>query len=683
MSKATEVSVEASEYNDITDWAVAAVRGSNNWLVTLRNATDEGINEWSDEFSGGKNGIMSYAEALTALGLAQQHAPVEQSDWQTLRQRYYEKDLQKILDWINDEDGPQFRPDPYLTGDKSSNSGIHTQNFTVSATFATSAILETIESGIEFGPDIETSDIEDALRTNLSWLLDNRIDDVETENAAGWAWVGEKSEHYGDLDRPANYFTYSAVIVLCDFLQYRKHDVVDTVVSDREDDLKEAIDEAHQFLLNEYWDDDHWTVPTGQLDTADEIEELLSTCYGFIGLSYIAFTRDAIEMTSEQKEQMGEAMNWALNYYEEDPNLWARTVEYECGQETDQTFTDGSAPYVLLDSMVELLNFRGGIIEEMSGWSEDDIEEAAHQKLAPVILDKCWAGDQAYEEKGFRHIGNGELLLQRADGSPDHNMTAIYSTGVAMETFLLNVLEEGSSIPRETEKSQSTETSSKDLSAEGDISDVQRVEKRTVNNIILDGESSSYPDEIDEQLANIQSEVEQLSDEVSKTASEETESGLDKRGLDFMQQLDDLALVLAEEYTIKRNWKDGICQELGKAKQSLGSSQGSEWPHLLKRINKENFITYLTQVYFCSDQETYEDNVKLSEYDTNLLLPPQHGIVTEINDKDSDFFTDSDERRGYVEQAVADMIAEPWGGQEVPDAMHEFEQRYKNRVMKN
>lgn len=686
MSKATEVHVEESGYDDVTDWAVSAVRGANNWLITLRNATDEGIDEWSDEFTGGKNGIMSYAEALTAQALTKQHAPVEQPDWQTLRKRYYRTDLKKILEWINHEDGPQFRPTPYIAGEDD-DTGIDTQDFTVSATFATSAILETLESEIELGPDIDEDEVQNALERNLDWLLKNKIDDdsdLNADDAAGWAWVGEDSDHYGELDQPANYFTYSAVIVLCDFLQYRDNDIVENVISDRKTELKETIKEANQFLLNEYWnEEDHWTVPTGQLDTPDEIEELLSTCYAFIGLSYIAFTLDEVDMSEEQKERMARAMNWALGYYEQDPNLWARTVEYDCGQETDQTFTDGSVPYVLLDSMVELIRYRKDITEAMPDWNRSDVREVIDDKLTPVILDKCWAGDKKYEEKGFRHIGNGELLLQYEDGAPDHNMTAIYSTGVAIETFLLNFLNEGDKIPESTQKRQDTETSTGDTTAEADTREVQRIEERTVNNIIIDGEDDSYPDEIDEQLESIQSEIEQLSSEVTTAASGEDADELEERSLEFMQDLEDYATILIEEYTIKRDWKSGICNELSKAKQSLSSSEGGEWAPMLKEINKETFITYLTQVYFCPDRETYEEHVKLSEFDTNLLLPPQYAVVGEINNKSDNFFADREQRQDYVEETLQELIQEPWGGDDMADVMHEFEQRYKDEVMES
>jgi hypothetical protein len=681
MSQATQVDIDDIDYDDVTDWATAAVRGANNWLVTIRNATDEGIEEWSDEFTGGRTGIMTYAEGLTALALTKQFAPVDRPDWQTLRDRYYREDFRYVLDEINHEDGPRFRPDPYLSGE---DGGIETNNFTPSATFAGSVILESLKAGVDFGENIEYSEIETALETVLEWLLANKIDDeekLETEDAAGWGWVGSESSHYDEMVRPSNYYTYSAVIVLSDLLQYRKSiDLVDRVVARHETELKEVLEEANEFLLNEYWEETSWTVPTGVTQTADDIEKLLSTCYAFIGLSYIAFSRDDIDMDADQKERMGKGMNWAISFYENDPYVWGKVVEYDCGAETELTFTDGSAPYVLLDSMVELLNFREGIIDHLDDFDRDEIETKAQRELAPTILDKCWAGDVEFEEKGFRHIANGDLLIQRQDGAPGVNMTAIYSTGVAMETFLLNFLEEGDLIQDIGAQEQLTDADDSGTDAESvDEGGTRHVENRTVNNIILDGESDDYPDEIGEQLENIQNEVSQLSAELGGDDGEASAVVIERTRA-FMTQLSECAFVLGQEYSEEIDWKEDVCNDLGNAREKIGQSLQKNWPTKFKRKNTQRFVEYLGKLYFCPDRATYEDEVKLKD-DYTLLLPPQRAIFDEVEEWDDDDFAETDARKTFVEEAVGDLTAEPWGGEDISDVIHAFEKRFKKEVI--
>lgn len=680
MSQATEVDIDDTDYSDVNEWATAAVRGANNWLVTLRNATDEGIAEWSDEFTEGRNGIMTYSEGLTALALTKQFAPVDRPDWQTLRDRYYQEDLRLVIDHINDEEGPKFKPDPYLTDE--SDRGIETNDFTPAATFAASAILETLQAGTDLGDAIEDEEIESALRTTLDWLLSNKVDDeeqLETENAAGWAWVGSESEHYDEMVNPANYYTYSAVIVLSDLLAYREDiDLVDRVVSEREADIKETLDEANEFLLNEHWEGESWTIPTGVTQTADDEEKLLSTCYAFIGLSYIEFNRDDIEISDEQMERMGQAMNWALRFYEDDPYIWGRTVEYDCGPETSVTFTDGSAPYVLLDSMVELINFREDIIDRVEDYDHDTIETKAREELAPTILDKCWTGDTEFEEKGFRHVENGDLLINRKDGAPRTNMTAIYSTSTAIETFLLNFLEEGDLIQDIATPERAVEAESEEAVEDDAASAARPVEKRTVNNIILDGESGSYPDQIDEQLTNIQREVEQLSAEIGD--ADGTTAGDAERTRAFMEQLSEYAFVLGQEYSVNVDWKEDVCNDLGSAKEKIAQSLQKRWDMKFKRKNTERFLEYLAKLYFCPDRETYDDEVKLHD-DYTLLLPPQRAVFDEVEEWDDEHFADADARKTFVKDTVADLAAEPWGGEDVSDVIHNFEKRFKAEVM--
>lgn len=684
MSQATDVAVEDSEYEDVTEWATAAVRGANNWLVTIRNATDEGINEWSDEFTNGRNGIVSYAEAVTALSLTKQHAPVDHPDWQTLRDRYLQDDLGFILEQITAEDGPKFKPDPYLGG--KDDESLDTTSFVPAATFSASSILESLVAGVDFGADIDDSEIEEALDTCLDWLLSNRVqdgDELETTDGAGWAWVGKTSEKYTDLVRPANYYTYSAVIVLCDFLQYREdHRLIDRVVSNYESELMTAISEANSFLLNEYWDDECWTVPTGVTEKADDIEKLLSTCYAFIGLSYIEYARDDIDMGGDQKAQMGTAMNWALNFYEDDPYVWGKTVEYDCGpEEDDPTFTDGSAPYVLLDSMVELINFRTDIIGDVNDYSESAIRAKAREELAPTILDKCWAGNKKFEDKGFRHVANGDLLLQRADGAPGTNMTAIYSTGVAIETFLLNFLTQGEDIEEGTQRgAETTESSAESTEADDSTESVGQVEKKTVNNIILDGDGGGYPDDLGEELQSIKSEVSKLSDELKDADAEDVTDSVDEDTLAFLDKLGECSFVLMNEYSETVDWTEDVCDDMGKARERIAQTLQQNWDTKFKRKNTELMVQFLGKLYFCPSKEAYEDQVKLKD-DYIMLLPPQRAIHDEVAAWDDDDFADTEARREYAEASLQRLIDEPWGGEDVSDAVHSFEKRFKEEVL--
>lgn len=670
-----------SGYEDVDEWATAAVRGANNWLVTIRNATDEGIDPWSDEFTKGENGIMTYAEALTALALTEQFAPVERSDWSTLRRRYYQNDLEVVLEHITAEDGPNFRPNPYLTGGDGQGERLETDNFTVAATFSTSAILESLQAGIDLGDDIERADLEAALETNVEWLLSNAVEGerVTADDAIGWAWLGSESSQFEEMDpSPVNYFTYSATIVLCDLLNYRGIDLVDDVVTKYETELRETLEGASRFLQNEYWEGEYWSVPTGVMGEVSNKEKLLSTCYAFVGLSYAAASLEGIEITDERSDRMATAMNWALTYYDDQPNLWALTVDYDCGP--DHQFTDGSAPYVLLDSLVELINRRPELVEHVADFDADTIREKVRGKLAPVILDKCWAGDPRFEQKGFRHIGNADRLIKSRDGAPEYNMTAIYSTGVAIETFLLNFLEEGKqfSFGDEFEEEESGGATGSTEVAETPDGTPQQVERKTVNNIILNegGEEGGVPEAVDEQLRDIQSEIQELSAELGDGSDEAAVQELETRSLTFLSELNDCESTLDEEYD--EHWVD-VTDDLGSAKQPIASSLQENWEEKFKRINTGQFTEYLREVYFCPARETYDERVAFGDR-TTLLLPPQRAIVDEIGDWDDEAFRDTDARRGYVEGRVAELAEEPWGGEDISDAVYQFKKRFEEET---
>lgn len=691
------------EWDTVELWASEAVKGANDWLVTIRNAEDEGIDPWSDQYANDQteantndtdqdSGILSYSEGLTALTLTDTYA--KKYGWLQLQPNLYAKDIKQIIGitekskaeirGILTENGePGYTPAPYMDQDL-------TNHFTDAVSFSTSVLMGALDTQVNITQEgLEENDITDALEQNLDWLLENGI---KTEDSRiGWSWIGSNAPNYASdddsLHQPHNYFTYSAVIALVDFYiggtGDEANEKIKRMAEEREEDLISTLEGATEFLLNENWTsqaarDNAWTLP-GEPTEAN----LMMTCYTIIALSYIDSLVEEIEVETEKVDK---AMNyvWEEIQRKEDAknaSLWDLKQEYTCNMSnrSGSAYTDGSGPYLLLDAVYEFLNYELGDVSEVA--SKDEMEDWAN-KFAQRVLLKCWAGDEGFPQKGFRHLG----AAAKAEDSPSENPTAIYTTGVAIETFLTNVLNKKIKQPRAAEQTTSSEPESESKDVVDDSPATRPVQDKPINIIYNSddsdkGDNDDYSSEITHQLDNIQSEVKQVTDEIHKMASEETTGALEERGLDFMEQLDDLAMVLAEEYTINREWKNDICQELSKAKQSLSSSEGGNWAHIMKRINKENFLTYLTQVYFCSSQEAYDEKVKLSEFDTNLLLPPQHGIVTEINSKDNDFFADSDERRSYVEQAVADMIANPWGEEDMPNVMHEFEQRYKNEVM--
>lgn len=685
-----EVSVPDAYDGDIDKWATAAVRGANNWLVTLRNATDEGIRIWSDEFTDGRNGIMSYSEGMTSLSLVENHVDTDKQgreNWETLRPEHYEEDLKYILDQINSEGGPKLKSDPYIPK-------LDTHNFTPAATFSTSALLESIDADIiEDFEEIEEEELQDALRTNLDWLLSNKFEvEADGDKAAGWGWVGEEDEEYAEDAKPSNYYTYSATIVLCDLLRYReRNDILEEVVSESEEELIETLNQANTFLLQKHWypEEGNWIIPLRMTDTVEQdvedVEKMLSTCYAFIGLSYLEDTRDEIDMTSEQKERMGRGINWALNYYDKDPFLWTRFIKKKCGT---GTFVDGSTPYVLLDSLVEVLNWRSDLLDYVDDWEEEEIERSVRNELAKSILYYCWAGDDKFEQKGFRHIGEGENLVKGKDISPDDpdNMTAIYSTGVAIETFLLNFLNEGGIIEDilQEEDQRDTESTSADIEKKTDVADTQsQMVEKTVNNntFIVDGESD-YPSELDDHLQTIRSEVKKLTDDVDSSDSidDSAYGGFGEDDLEFVLKLNELASTLGHEYN---NWTDDVVEELPtNVKQSFGSSFDQDWDELFKGANQEDFLEFIVRAYFCPDRETYEDVVRL-ENRHKFLLPPQREVHDKVDKWEEAEFADEYERKNRVKEMVEDLSEEPWGGEEKEDAVHQFQKKYKEEVMGN
>lgn len=417
-------------FGSLDEWASEAVRGANNWLVTLRNAEDEGFDPWSDQFAAGgvegveqtdsDTGLMSYSEGLTTLAMTNQFAE-RRNDWKQLQPDLYRKDIQRLLDDLLDEN---YTPEPYLSGDL-------TDDFTDAVSFSTSALIGALQSGITLTTedvDVGKADIKEALERNLQWFLDN---EVEMEDGAiAWAWAGSTDR---ENPVPENYFTFSATYPLCDLLRESENPDIQSVVEGYEDRIRGHLEETRAFLRDYYWEGDHWTGPELQS------EEMMASCYAILALSYIADTLDE-PLDETERQRVSKAINWLLGRIERDmEQIWSVKEAYICDT---SNYTDGSGPYLFLDTISEFLNYDIGSIDEMD-YSAAEVE-SIRDELAEQVLDKLWAGDFHYREKGFRHLQAPRALLQGTD--PKANPTVIYTTQVGVETFLLNFLEEGTKL---------------------------------------------------------------------------------------------------------------------------------------------------------------------------------------------------------------------------------------------
>ncbi|MFC7043776.1 hypothetical protein [Halonotius sp. GCM10025705] len=190
----------------------------------------------------------------------------------------------------------------------------------------------------------------------------------------------------------------------------------------------------------------------------------------------------------------------------------------------------------------------------------------------------------------------------------------------------------------------------------------------------------NYPDKIDNQLESIEKKVDHLSEGI-EDSSELDQNDLEeirRRNRKFGDELGYLMQSLRETY---EDWT-AITDVLSTAQNSMVGSAGGDWDDDLKRINIEDFVRYIAKVYYCTDQETYEE-IKMDEDDVKWLFVPQRKMVDEIEDWDNEKFADDDERKSMIEERVDELIEDPWGGKSMKQSVIEFEERYEEEVVNN
>ncbi|MFC7043775.1 hypothetical protein [Halonotius sp. GCM10025705] len=435
-------------------------------VVTLRNAEDEGIKPWSDPFAsqqgsgdneddeeeelGETNGILSYAEGLTAITLTDEFA--EEYGWKRLQGDLYAEDVKQIMGTVDEDkrqipgiltgenEDPGYSPAPYLSRDL-------TNNFTDAVSFSTTVLMGAIDPNEEVLQEklVDENNIKQALERNLDWLLENQID---TDEGAGWAWIGGSAEKYDKYEKNIkthNYFTYSAVIALVDYydggLGSSSIPAIEEIRDQRKDEIEDALEKATEFLLNQWWKKGRggngWALPKRPAEP-----NAMASCYAIIALSYLdSKVSDEIEGVNINKDRVNEGMDYIwghINWIQDDPDstLWSEKEGYKCrlGNQMEEEYLDGSGPYLYLDTVYEFLNYGAGDIEALDA-DEEELREWADE-FAKKILLKCWAGEKGFIDKGFRHLG----LPEEARDNPYDNPTALYTTNVGIETFLTNVL---------------------------------------------------------------------------------------------------------------------------------------------------------------------------------------------------------------------------------------------------
>jgi hypothetical protein len=665
--------VEDSGFDDSEQWVSSAVRGANNWLVMIRNATDEGIDEWSDaktdEEGSVSNGLISYCEGIIAQSLTKNHVPdvEDDPDWRTLRESFHQEDLKYIIDKAKSR---EFTPGPYLDPDT-------TEDFTPGASFALSAIIESLKAEVNLGDDIDRNDdLKPALNECVDWIINNKFEDwdaQERDDSAGYAWVGADSNDGDGYEKPRNFFTYTISIVLCDLWGNRDIDVIDKVVSNNEEEIIETIEQLYTFLQYEWWEGDRWTVPT-RTGRASLGEEILSSSYAFIGLSYITFRVDSIEISEDVEEKMGKSIENSLNQYEKGNRVWGQTVKYKCG--SGGTFEDGSVPYVFTDSLLEAIEYQKDVLDFVEEYTREEIDTKIHTDIVPTILENCWAGTANYQDKGFRHIEQVDKLVDEDDGFPEENMTAIYSTGVAIETFLLNYLNEGDDLKRRSRKRDTSSSTDDSVEVDQSGTSTQRIDKSTTNTIIIEESGDDVNDDdlenVQEKLAGIRSEVGEISENVKSSSNSVDATEIDARSRAFVGELYDLRREFGAQFD--ENWMDKVCNLQGGVAKKLQK----DWEVKFRRKNERKFLHYLLQIYFCSDQDTYENNVAYKEEDKQYLLPPLYNKHSEIDSEwDEEMFQNPDKRKSNVEEMVDYLKSNPWGEYDnVADLMDDFNDRF-------
>jgi len=496
--------------------AYDAIRGANNWLVAVRNATDEGWEPWSDKFTSEDEergwakdykkkhdeeppitGILSYSEGLTAIWLTNEYASDEDLlTWYSLQEDLYKRDVMKLTEWILDSDedsGEKYDPLPYLPP--------KTENFVDAASFSTTALLGALDSDIEFNEDGEKK-IKEAVRTNVNWLLRNTVD---TEEGVGWSYIGSEG---GRDDKPYKYFTYSGAIALTDIINDDYPDA--GIKEETKEDIKGVLESAKNYLVKQDFVDVNslWENP-GPGRRGDKV---VATCYTLIGVSYMA-RNISIDIEDDDWEKINEAFETMWKHQPglasesalRDDQIRGYTANYqmfekENSEYSDLIYTDGSGPYLLIEVMLEYMKLIDHLDRSYPGYISEQELELQTDNAVDRVLDTLWMGDDEYEIKGFKHV--------RETGEEP---TVIYTTQTAIDTLLKYI--EGADFGIEDMKElrlgkpQSRTSTDQEDEAPARPEDTKVERKDSPKVVYIDETSDGYAEEIKEQVREIKQEV--------------------------------------------------------------------------------------------------------------------------------------------------------------------------------
>jgi len=655
----TDTPAEMDGYDSFEEWAAEAVRGANNWLVTVRNAEDEGFDKWSDfytsEMSGGdqNTGIVSYAEGLTSLGMTKEVAK-DTDGWWELQDEKYQEDLQQLLNWIlpdtdeADADRPRYEiaeysATPYLGSDL-------TDDFTDAVSFSTSALIEAIKADIDTtGGEINEEQIERALETNLNWFLNNTF---ETETGVAWAWVGSTDDDYDPT--PINYFTYSAAIALGDLLAYRDEKVINNVVDGRVEEIEEALRGAKRFLADENWSD---IESCWERANADKV---MTTCYTVMALSYIKEYVDDVTLDdgTEEKISTGEKIARGIGSVAGEmekglDQIWQKTVDYNCPDMQNQ-YTDGTAPYLVLDTLTEYLRFLSDDIGAIPDLQRPDVSEydretveAKRDDLGKIVLEKCWAGDREFPSKGFRHIGSKGNIEEL----PKSNPTVLYSTQVGIETFLLNILEGG--LDTDTVVNDETVPSPGGDVDERAVTGGQRIQNQYNFNFTVDGARDESDGSIRGYLEEIRAELDELGRSGGEAeAGDETIDQLERLNERWDTEKDEMKQNL-DEHTVKAYRLEATERINTTFKQRVDQN----WKQFRTACLKETFDTCQT-LFYEDDATTFKGELDdVLEVRSAELLKPWIVQFQSLRDLSPDEIEDPVARKQAILDSIEALLA--------------------------
>jgi len=657
-------------------WATEAVKGSNNWLITLRNAEDEGYAPWSDyyteeESEGNQStGIMSYSEGLTALSITEEHVKEQRKKgnktWEVLDEDLYVEDTKKLIGYILDkdyiEDEPTgYTPEPYLPA------GL-TTDFTDAVSYSTSALLGAITSGIELEKGKDEGfreDLIEALEANVQWFLENdKRTGVDAENALGWAWIGDEDDTDG-LYEPQNYYTYSAVYPLCDLLD-EDDKRVNEAIEDYRGRIEGHLNEAKNFLVKEHWDGEKWRGPTG----SQENKQIAFTCYTILALSYMdaKVDSDGVSLVQEDRKRMSEGINWVLNTVFEKNNIedvWDKSAEYDCGP--DDNYEDGSIPYLVLDTITEFVRFEENIGDmKYVDYTKKEMREK-RDELAERILYRCWAGDKDYSRKGFRHIGHSPSLLKGVN--MEKNPTVIYTTQVGIETFFLNVLQEDTD---EGEREGSAKVK-EERKAKKDTG-VDTADSPTTGVLVGGEEIMVHANESGELQASAfgvsETDARNLSDRIEKKI-ERVRQGLKEKLSDPGSSPD---MSEAEELNLKFLQRESkIGNDLNRSAQDLvvkiGNKVGADWKTMLSKNRDIEYhcgdvtANLLSELYFETHPGDFrgkvsdflDDDTEEGPGRSRLLKPwvDEMNSLTQLDDKEIE---DHVTRKQKIDESIDSLV---------------------------